>query len=68
MLINNEFRLRSDRNLPNRRKGVSTVGAVFVFLSLLLILGAAASETYGDAAEDMRQVIETRVQSPLCFS
>jgi hypothetical protein len=37
------------------RKGVNTVGAVFVFLSLLLVLGAAAGETYGEASEDMRQ-------------
>jgi hypothetical protein len=40
-----------------RRKGVNTVGAVFVFLSLLLVLAAAAGETYGEASQDMRQVL-----------
>eukprot|EP00291_Cryptomonas_curvata_P005609 CAMPEP_0172195500 /NCGR_PEP_ID=MMETSP1050-20130122/26244_1 /TAXON_ID=233186 /ORGANISM="Cryptomonas curvata, Strain CCAP979/52" /LENGTH=112 /DNA_ID=CAMNT_0012871573 /DNA_START=130 /DNA_END=464 /DNA_ORIENTATION=+ len=37
-------------------KGVNTVGAVFVFLSLLLMLAAAAGEAYGEASQDMQQV------------
>jgi hypothetical protein len=44
-----------------RRKGVNTVGAVFVFLSLLLVLAAAAGETYGEASQDMRQVLPRQI-------